>query len=795
MDWGGLINACLDANHEAIWRAAGSLLLEGRRYIPSVVLVHRFRNGATASGGWRRAYTVGGRTIEYEIGRSTHVSYADTPWLNWRTPPIAALGSISVDGVPADRVRDFGHPLAHEYSHNFLDFGDLYGSAGCTGYWDLLGDNSPAGRMSEVSAVHKARIGWLTFRQVIQGPSVPARALALRPYTEFGDAIKVVPDPEHTPTEYFVLEYRKSTGKELWRPDRALSEGGLLITHMNERIALPPTDLSRESPYFDPEFADGSDRGAALWTGHDRLSGVLYPQGERNAFTPETMPSSDFYGRASGLRITNIRATPDQVTFRLAINCRTQVGWTVSDRDRCVAGRFTEGSRTMGQDVFCRNDGSAALLRHREGQWLVGGRHDGRIAGWALGPDNREVVGDLDGDGLDEIYIRSPEWAGVLKWAGTGFRAVNIQHDWIDGWNLGGDNRELAADLNGDGRAEIYIRSPEWAGVLSLVDERLALQSIQHDWIDGWNLGPQDREWVGRFTERGRDEMLIRTHEWLGLLVWDVSRRGLRLQSIQHDWIDEWNLGAKDKHVVGDFDGDGLDEIYLRSPQWAGVLKWAAGRFRLLWIRRGDVRQRDGGAPVPLAAGDRSYAGKFLPTREGILHRMGGAVAILTWEAGEMRVRYSMQSPFHGRWHLGAGDRFVLGDFHRVGMDVADPANDFVTDDLTDVFVHNAWGTAMFGVNYWQNPRDPRQESHQIGLTWVNRAEILKGDPIRLAEVVKRPFAELADTLLRKAVGVTGATDDVKVAEDATVLPPAAKPLVETGAVDTAAPKEPPEKS
>lgn len=42
-------------------------------------------------------------------------------------------------------------------------------------------------------------------------------------------------------------------------------------------MALASTWLLREAPYFDPEFADFSDNGATLWTGHDRLDGILYP--------------------------------------------------------------------------------------------------------------------------------------------------------------------------------------------------------------------------------------------------------------------------------------------------------------------------------------------------------------------------------------------------------------------------------------------------------------------------------------------------------------------------------------
>ena len=303
---------------------------------------------------------------------------------------------------------------------------------------------------------------------------------------------------------------------------------------------------------------------------------------------------------------------------------------------------------------------------------------------------------------------------------------VTVQHDWIDDWNLGTDNRELIADLDGDGRDEVLIRSPEWAGVLKLTGERLALQSIQHDWIDGWNLGGDNQEWVGRFTQRTRDEIMIRSPQWLGLLVWDPGARRLRLMRTEHPRVDGWALGPGDQHCVGDFDGDGLDEIYIRSAGWAGVIKWVTDRFRLLWIREGSIAYRLPQTPptMPLEAADRSASGRFLPTRDGILHRRGDGVAVLTWEGTEMRVRSYLRSPFSGRWNLGPGDRFVLGDFQRIGRDVGDPTADYIADGLTDLFIHNGWGTGMVGVNHFDNPGNPGSED-QIGLTWINAREVL----------------------------------------------------------------------
>lgn len=720
--WEELIRRCVKANAQAIWQAAGGLMKNGKRWIPSLVLVQNYWTHASARFG---GYDIDVSGTTYTVGDVTHIRFG----LDTYAPPEA----------PGKVGRTWWGTLNHEYAHNFLEFWDLYGPSGCTGYWDLLGDNSPPGRMSEVSSLFKERMGWLSFKQVIEGPNVSRRTLSLRPYTTDHEAIKVVPDPEFTPHEYFLLEYRKSTGAEVWRPDGGLPEEGLLITHVNDRIGVPSTWLLRDAPFFNTEFADAGGPNVVDWHGHKELTGKLFPQGAQNSFTPATAPSSNLYGpRNSGLSITGIRIEAEQLRFELEINAHHSIGWTVSSEDRALAGRFTPASATSGEEIFIRNGNAAALLSHGEGQWNVEKRQDGWIGGWNLGTDNRQTVGDLDGDGRDEILIRSPEWIGVLKWTRSRFESVTVQHDWVDGWNLGADNRELLADLDGDGAAEVYICSPEWAGVMKLEGGRLRLKKIHHDWIDDWNLGRDDREYVGRFSTEERDEIVIRSDNWIGLLRWDARAQKLVRAGIQHDWVDGWNLGPGDWHAIADVDGDGMDEIVIRSDGWIGVLKWQGGRFRVLWMTKEHVNHHEDRADrrMPLDPEDRMYAGRFRTDRDGVLIRkdQNGAghygktgLYVLAWQDGEMKVVHAIHSHFNGRWNLGAGDRFVLGDFHRTGRDIALGDRDTVIDGLTDVFIHNGWGTGMVGVNHGRlyPEGNPNKTVSQIGLTWAQRGHLV----------------------------------------------------------------------
>ena len=203
----------------------------------------------------------------------------------------------------------------------------------------------------------------------------------------------------------------------------------------------------------------------------------------------------------------------------------------------------------------------------------------------------------------------------------------------------------------------------------------------------------------------------------------------LRLRQIQHDFVDGWNLGLDDKEYVGDFDGDGFDEIYIRSPQWSGILKWQGDRFHMRWIRQYNIEHinENSAERIDMAPDDQSYVGKFLPDRECILHRNNNTVAVISWQESknEMRIRQYMRSSLDNKWNLGANDKFVLGDFHRLGPDIGDPSRDYIFDNLTDVFIHNAWGTGMFGVNVGNFKTAGPYDVDQIGLSWINQSEIM----------------------------------------------------------------------
>jgi len=91
------------------------------------------------------------------------------------------------------------------------------------------------------------------------------------------------------------------------------------------------------------------------------------------------------------------------------------------------------------------------------------------------------------------------------------------------------------------------------------------------DWVPGsWQFKPNDQFYVGDFNGDGKDEVVVfNGTDWvmpyLGLLV-DDGAGGLRLVVRYDGDIPGWGgLRAHDRFLVADFTGDGKDDLFGRN--------------------------------------------------------------------------------------------------------------------------------------------------------------------------------------------------------------------------------------
>jgi len=236
--------------------------------------------------------------------------------------------------------------------------------------------------------------------------------------------------------------------------------------------------------------------------------------------------------------------------------------------------------------------------------------------GWLLNTaDNKfEMADDFDGDGKAEVLVSSPWGIGILKMEGSALSAPIMAANgarFPGGWLLNtADNRfEMAADFDGDGRAEILISSPWGIGILKMEGGALSAPVMAANgarFPGGWLLNTADNrfEMADDFDGDGKAEILISSPWGIGILKMEGSALSAPVMAANGDrFMGGWLLNTADNRfeMEDDFDGDGKAEILISSPWGIGILKMEGGALS---------------APVMAANGDRFPGGWLLNTED-----------------------------------------------------------------------------------------------------------------------------------------------------------------------------------
>lgn len=381
---------------------------------------------------------------------------------------------------------------------------------------------------------------------------------------------------------------------------------------------------------------------------------------------------------------------------------------------RTVPGRFTSA---LGSEFIGVENRALTVYRASGIRWEHKHTTAAIVPGsWEIRPGDHYYAGDFDGDGRDELAVfNSTDWVfpylAFIKVDADGSMRVLARYDGdIPGWGGFARNDEfLVGDFDGDGKDDLLVSNfADWSMpyVATLLSTGSGfIQSRRYDGdIPGWGgLARHDEIHVGDFNGSGQDDLLIwNSRDWSSdyLGLFRNQRGSFRCIRLWTDDIPGWGGFARnDQFFVGDFTGDGKDDLYIfNGPDWANPY---LAMFRSTGSDFTAVRLFDG--DVPGWGGMRSHD-HFLPADL----TGDGRVDLFAWNMNDWSHTYAgrmistgsnlgadFREDWVGEWHLGSADAFErVPERHRRrptrGLSKAIIVGPFTVKGPDRILAHNA---------------------------------------------------------------------------------------------------------
>lgn len=176
------------------------------------------------------------------------------------------------------------------------------------------------------------------------------------------------------------------------------------------------------------------------------------------------------------------------------------------------------------------------------------------------GPGFANLAGDVNGDGLDDLIAKDTNgtWYVALN---NGGRFTPCGYVWLTQWAAGADDIVDVGDFNGDGRDDIVAkdRNGTWYTALSNGSYFIPSGNL---WLTQWAAGNTFKIDVGDFNGDGRDDVVAKDTNG----TWYVAQSyGSGFTPAGYVWMSQWAAGDGHALGVGDFNGDHRDDVAAKD--------------------------------------------------------------------------------------------------------------------------------------------------------------------------------------------------------------------------------------
>jgi predicted lactoylglutathione lyase len=206
-----------------------------------------------------------------------------------------------------------------------------------------------------------------------------------------------------------------------------------------------------------------------------------------------------------------------------------------------------------------------------------------------------EVVGDLDGDSLPDVLVRS--WKGPFNdqthtvIAGTGSNGTHLWEESVSGYDAD-INAEVVGDLDGDHLPDVMVKSN--VGPYGSVTANLTAKKGSngtHLWEESFSGSYFNIEAkvVGDLEGDGLPDVLVETYVEDTHIETLVAKKGSNGTDLWEEFAPPGYFNFIEGKVVGDQDGDGLPDVLVRiqtgplDSQTATVIAKTGSNGTHLW--------------------------------------------------------------------------------------------------------------------------------------------------------------------------------------------------------------------
>lgn len=262
--------------------------------------------------------------------------------------------------------------------------------------------------------------------------------------------------------------------------------------------------------------------------------------------------------------------------------------WDFTPGDKFYVADFNGDGK---KDLFVFNGSNWAIpyvgmLRSNGASFTLVKRYDANMPGWQMRPGDRHFVGDFTGNGQEDLWVfNGSNWSipylGMLRSTGSALSMSKRYDASMPGWQMRANDKHYVGDLNGDGKADLYVfNGTNWSiaylGMLKSTGSQLSMVRRYDGNAPGWQMRAHDTHSIADVNRDGKADLFVYNHQdWTPEYLGTMISSGTDLVSAwREDWVGEWNLGTVDRFEPCDYEGvGGRRDLIVHNTDWIGMIR------------------------------------------------------------------------------------------------------------------------------------------------------------------------------------------------------------------------------